>query len=131
MSEAIESFRIHVDDAVLEDLRRRLAQTRLPDQIEGSGWEYGIPGDYLRELVDYWRDEYDWRAQEARLNELSHFRTRIDGQSIHFIHARSAQPDALPSSRTAGQAPWWSSSTSFPGSRSPKPTAATPPTPST
>ena len=96
MSEAIEKFQIDIDDALLEDLRRRLAQTRLPDQIEGSGWEYGIPGDYLRELVDYWRDEYDWRAQEARLNELSHFRTRIDGQSIHFIHARSAQPDALP-----------------------------------
>jgi pimeloyl-ACP methyl ester carboxylesterase len=96
MSEAIESFRIHVEDSVLDDLQSRLARTRLPDQIEGTGWEYGIPVDYLRELVEYWRGEYDWRAQEARLNELPHCRTRIDGQSIHFIHARSPHADALP-----------------------------------
>ena len=96
MSEAIEPFEIRVDDSVLEDLQRRLAQTRLPDQIEGTGWEYGIPMSYLRELVEYWRETYDWRAQEVRLNQLPHFRTRIDGQSIHFIHARSANPDAFP-----------------------------------
>jgi pimeloyl-ACP methyl ester carboxylesterase len=92
----IEEFEIHIDDAALEDLRRRLAQTRLPDHIEGTGWEYGVPGDYLRELVAYWRDAYDWRAQEARLNGLPHFRTVIDGQPIHFIHARSTHRDALP-----------------------------------
>jgi pimeloyl-ACP methyl ester carboxylesterase len=96
MSETIEKFEIHVDDSVLEDLNDRLARTRFPDQIAGTGWEYGIPIDYLRELVDYWRDTYDWRAQEGRLNELPHFRTRIDGQSIHFIHARSAHADAFP-----------------------------------
>jgi pimeloyl-ACP methyl ester carboxylesterase len=96
MSEPIEPFRIQIDDAVLDDLRRRLAQTRLPDQIEGTGWEYGLPSDYLRELVAYWRDRYDWRAQEARLNELPQFRTRIDGQSIHFVHARSPHAGALP-----------------------------------
>jgi pimeloyl-ACP methyl ester carboxylesterase len=96
MSEAIEPFQIRVDDPVLEDLRGRLTRTRFPDQIEGTGWEYGIPIAYLRELVEYWRDTFDWRAQEARLNALAHFRTRIDGQSIHFIHARSAHADALP-----------------------------------
>ncbi len=96
MSETIERFRIRVDDSVLEDLHRRLAWTRFPDQIEGTSWEYGIPSDYVRELAAYWRDEYDWRAQEARLNELAHFRTRIDGQSIHLIHARSARADAFP-----------------------------------
>jgi len=96
MSEAIERFEIRVDDAVLEDLRARLARTRFPDQIDGTGWEYGVPIDYLRELVDYWRDRYDWRAQEARLNALAHFRTRIDGESIHFIHARSAHAGAFP-----------------------------------
>jgi epoxide hydrolase len=96
MSETIERFQIRVDDSVLEDLHRRLAWTRFPDQIEGTGWEYGIPLDYVRELVEYWRDEYDWRAQEARLNEFAHFRTRIDGQSIHFIHTRSARADAFP-----------------------------------
>src|SRR5262245_23283477 len=96
MSEPIERFEIRVDDAVLEDLRGRLARTRFPDQIDGTGWEYGVPIDYLRGLVEYWRDSYDWRAQEARLNELAHFRTRIDGQSIHFVHARSPRPDAFP-----------------------------------
>jgi pimeloyl-ACP methyl ester carboxylesterase len=100
--EAIERFEIHVDDEVLRDLQVRLAQTRFPDQIEGTGWEYGIPIGYLVELVEYWRDEYDWRVQEARLNELEHFRTTIDGQSIHFIHARSPHEDALPLLMTHG-----------------------------
>ncbi len=100
--DTIERFQIRVDDSVLEDLRTRLEQTRIPDQIEGSGWEYGIPLDYLRELVDYWRAGYDWRAQEARLNELEHFHTRVDGQSIHFIHARSEHVDALPLLLTHG-----------------------------
>jgi pimeloyl-ACP methyl ester carboxylesterase len=102
VSETIERFHIHVDDSVLEDLRRRLAGTRFPDQIEGTGREYGIPIDYVRALVAYWRDEYDWRAQEARLNALPHFRTRIDGQSIHFVHARSARADAFPLLITRG-----------------------------
>jgi pimeloyl-ACP methyl ester carboxylesterase len=92
----IEEFRIAVDDAVLDDLRRRLEQTRLPDEIDGTGWEYGIPLGYLRELIGYWRDTYDWRAHEARLNELPQFRTTIDGQSIHFVHARSRHEDARP-----------------------------------
>ena len=101
-SNAIESFQIHVEDSALEDLRHRLARTRLPDQIEGTGWEYGIPVDYLDELVAYWRDTYDWRVHEAQLNELPHFRTRIDGQSIHFIHARSPNPRAFPLLLTHG-----------------------------
>src|SRR5579864_779966 len=96
MSEAIEDFEIRVDDALLEDLLDRLARTRFTDQIEGSGWDYGMPVDYLRELVAYWHDTYDWRLHEAALNKLPHFRTSIDGQSIHFIHARSSRTDAFP-----------------------------------
>jgi len=92
----MEPFTINVDDAVLDDLRERLARTRIPDQIDGTGWEYGIPAGYLRELVDYWRVTYDWRAEEARLNELAQFRTTIDGQAIHFVHARSPHADAFP-----------------------------------
>jgi pimeloyl-ACP methyl ester carboxylesterase len=102
MSDTIERFQIHVADSVLEDLRNRLVQTRLPDQIAGDGWEDGIPIDYLRELVRYWRDTYDWRAEEAHLNTFAQFRTRIDGQSIHFIHARSAHHDAFPLLMTHG-----------------------------
>jgi len=96
MNEPIDQFHIHVEDSVLEDLRHRLERTRFPDHIGGTGWEYGIPIDYLRELVEYWRDRYDWRSQEAWLNSFAHFRTRIDDQSIHFLHARSAHEEALP-----------------------------------
>jgi epoxide hydrolase len=102
VSDTIERFEIRVDDAVLDDLRDRLARTRIPDQIRGTRWEYGFPLDYLRELVDYWRDDYNWRAHEARLNAFRNFRTTIDGQSIHFIHARSPHPDALPLLLTHG-----------------------------
>jgi epoxide hydrolase len=98
----IEPFRIDVDDAVLDDLRRRLENARLPDEIDDTGWEYGIPMGYLRELVQYWRSAYDWRAAEVRLNALSHFRTEIDGQPIHFVHARSPHADALPVLLTHG-----------------------------
>jgi epoxide hydrolase len=96
MTEPIEQFQICVDDLVLDDLADRLACTRFPDEIDDTGWDYGIPLGYLRELVEYWRDQYDWRAQEARLNELEHFSTRIDGQQVHFVHARSSHANAFP-----------------------------------
>jgi len=102
MSDQIERFEIRVDDAVLDDLRLRLSHTRIPDQIDGTGWEYGIPADYLAELVGYWRDTYDWRAQEAQLNEFAHFRTVIDGQSVHFVDARSPHDGAFPLLLTHG-----------------------------
>jgi len=102
MSDAIEAFEIHVEDDVLDDLRQRLARARLPDQIDGTGWEYGYPIDRLAELLAYWRDEYDWRAQEARLAALPHYRTTIDDQGIHFIHARSTHEGALPLLLTHG-----------------------------
>ena len=92
----IEQFKIHVEDAVLEDLQARLARARFAEPFDDPTWEYGMPVAAVRMLVDYWRDEYDWRAQEARLNQFDHFRTSIDGQSIHFMHVRSANDDALP-----------------------------------
>ena len=94
--EDVEPFEVRVDDATLADLHDRLARTRIPDQIEGTSWEYGMPAPYLRDLVTYWRESYDWRAQEAALNTLPHFHTTIDGQSIHFVHVRSNRSDALP-----------------------------------
>src|SRR5262245_6819797 len=96
MTDAVARFEIHVDDETLDDLRRRLARTRSGYQIDDVGWEYGVPLDYITELVDFWRDGYDWRAEEARLNQLPHFRTHIDGQAIHFIHAPSTYADAFP-----------------------------------
>jgi pimeloyl-ACP methyl ester carboxylesterase len=102
MSDTIEPFPIRVDEAILADLHHRLHRTRWPDQIDGTGWEYGTPVDYLRQLVDYWRDTYDWRAQEAHLNQFAHFQTEIDGQPIHFMHARADRADALPLLMTHG-----------------------------
>ena len=96
MTDAISRMRIEVPEEVLDDLRRRLAATRFPDQIPGSGWDYGTDGAYLRELCSYWRDKYDWRAQEALLNRFDHHRTTIDGQNLHFLHARSRNPGAFP-----------------------------------
>jgi pimeloyl-ACP methyl ester carboxylesterase len=96
MSEAVERFRIQVSDAVLEDLRARLARARFPDQLEDAGWSYGSELSYLRELVAYWRDKYDWRAHEAALNRFDHWKTQIDGLGVHFIHARSKEPNAFP-----------------------------------
>ncbi len=96
MNESIDPFSIRVDEPVLYDLHHRLDRTRFPDQIDGTGWEYGLPVDYLRQLVGYWHDTYDWRSEEARLNRFDHFRTSIDNQQIHFVHARSAHPHARP-----------------------------------
>jgi len=96
MSEAIEPFRVHVEDAVLDDLRERLARTRFPDQIPDAGWDYGTELGYLRELCAYWQEQFDWRAWEARLNAFEQFTTEVDGQPLHFIHARSEHPDAFP-----------------------------------
>ena len=96
MSDDLRPFRVEVPDAVLEDLRDRLARTRWPDQIPESGWDYGTDLVYLRELCESWRTTYDWRAQEARFNQWPHFLTEIDGEQVHFIHARSPEPDAFP-----------------------------------
>jgi microsomal epoxide hydrolase len=96
MSDAPAPFRIDVPEAELADLRERLARTRMPDQIPGSGWGYGTDSAYLAELCAYWRDEFDWRRQEALLNRFDHFTTGIDGQRLHFIHRRSPVPDAQP-----------------------------------
>jgi len=75
MHAPVQPFEIRIDDRVLEDLRARLAATRLPDQIEETGWEYGIPVEYVRKLDNYWLREYDWRAQEARLNAFDNYLT--------------------------------------------------------
>src|SRR5579883_2812954 len=128
----IEPFRIAVPEDVLVDLRTRLARTRFPDEIRGSGWRYGTDLAYLRELVAYWRDRYDWRAEEARLNQLHHFRARVGGLAIHFIHERGVGPRPLPLVVTHG----WpgsvgSSRRSSRCSPTPAATAAIPPTPST
>jgi microsomal epoxide hydrolase len=93
---AVTPFRIDIPQADLDDLRDRLARTRWPDQLPGVGWDYGIPLDYVQELAGYWRTGYDWRVHEEKLNGFPQFTTVIDGQRVHFLHVRSAVPDAMP-----------------------------------
>ncbi len=92
----IVPFTIAIDEAELDDLQRRLARTRLPDQLGGISWEYGTDLDYMRELLRYWQEDFDWRAQEAQLNQFDHFKTTIEDLQLHFIHQKSANPDAIP-----------------------------------
>lgn len=91
-----EPFRVQVSDEVLADLGERLRRTRFPNEIERSGWDAGTELAYLGDLIDYWYNEFDWRAEEDRLNGFEQTTTMVDGQRIHLIHARSAEPDALP-----------------------------------
>ncbi|SDW65898.1 epoxide hydrolase [Amycolatopsis xylanica] len=101
-NEEIRPFRIDIPQAQLDDLARRLDNTRWPDEADGVGWSHGIPLAYTRELTEYWRTTYDWRAQEAALNAHPQFRTEIDGHDVHFLHIRSAEPTALPLVLTHG-----------------------------
>jgi pimeloyl-ACP methyl ester carboxylesterase len=116
----IRPFRIEIPQADLEDLRSRLARTRWParprvdwhsvDWHSVDDWSRGVPVDYLKQLARYWATDFDWRAQEAALNEIPQFTTVIDGQVIHFFHQRSPEPDALPLILTHG---WPSSPVEF------------------
>ncbi|WP_280446762.1 epoxide hydrolase family protein [Nocardia brasiliensis] len=98
MNAEIMPFRIDIPQVELDDLRDRLARTRSPFPVPGSGaqWDHGIAPDYLGELAAHWAGKFDWRAHEAELNKLPHFLTEIDGQTIHFLHLRSPEPDATP-----------------------------------
>ena len=102
VTESIRPFRVDVPEAALADLRDRLARTRWPDELPGVGWTYGVPLGYLRELADYWRTSYDWRASEAELNQFPQFTTEIDGANVHFLHLRSTEPNAMPLILTHG-----------------------------
>src|SRR5512142_2710085 len=102
VDDAIVPFRIDVPQADLDDLDERLGQTRWPDELPDAGWEYGVPLAYLKDLAEYWRGTYDWRVHERALNAFPQFMTSIDGQSIHFLHVRSPEPNALPLLMTHG-----------------------------
>lgn len=92
----ITPFEVHIGQDALDDLQARLDNTRYPAETPDPSWEQGTPTTYLRELVDHWRTAFDWRAQEARINAHPHYRTEIDGQTIHFLHVRSRHDDATP-----------------------------------
>ncbi|MEE1938656.1 epoxide hydrolase [Streptomyces sp. TRM 70361] len=102
MGHEILPFRIDIPQSDLDELHDRLSRARLPRQLPGEGWNRGVPVDWLRELAGYWRDGYDWRRAEARLNGFPQFTTEIGGQELHFLHVRSAEHGALPVLLTHG-----------------------------
>ena len=101
-TDEIRPFRIDVPDAELEDLRDRLARTRWPDELPGVGWSYGVALDYVKDMTEYWLTSFDWRKQEAVLNEFPQFTTTIDGTNVQFLHVRSPEPNATPLILTHG-----------------------------
>jgi pimeloyl-ACP methyl ester carboxylesterase len=102
MSDDMTSFRIDIPEADLDDLRERLRRTRWPEPETVDDWSQGTPLAYARELCEYWLEQYDWRASEARLNRFPQFRTEIDGLDIHFVHVRSPHEGAVPLVMTHG-----------------------------
>ena len=102
MADRIEPFMVGVDGAALDDLRERLQRTRWPERETVSDWSQGVPLGYLQDLCGYWASRYDWRATEARINQIPQFTTRIDGLEVHFLHLRSPHPDAIPLIMTHG-----------------------------
>src|SRR5215469_2056614 len=107
---AIRAFKIHVPDTALIDLKNRLTHTRLPDAVVARDWRYGTDREFLEELVQHWRERFDWRAAEERLNEFPQFLAEIDGLDIHFLHIRGKGPNPLPLVITHG---WPSSIAEF------------------
>ncbi|WP_341729027.1 epoxide hydrolase family protein [Brooklawnia sp.] len=100
-----EPFKVHVSDEDLADLQSRLEKTRLADDFANDDWSYGTNGDYLRELLDYWINDFDWRAQEDQINELPNFRTTIEGMPIHYLHQKGKGPHPIPLIMSHGW-PW-------------------------
>jgi pimeloyl-ACP methyl ester carboxylesterase len=98
---AVTPFKIAIPDAQLADLKERLAMTRWPAEVTDD-WSHGQPVRFIKSLCDQWLNAFDWRAAEARLNRLPQFTTEIEGQTIHFVHVRSTQPNALPLVLTHG-----------------------------
>ena len=92
----VTPHRLTVDQEVLDDLQERLARTRWTDEYEGVGWSYGTDVGYMKELVTYWQNDYDWRRQEAHLNSFPQYTAELDGETLTFIHARGTGPDPTP-----------------------------------
>ena len=128
-----QSFRIAVDNGVLEDLRRRLRQTRWPDQIPGAGWKYGTDLEYVRDLCLYWEAKYDWRASEAALNAWPqiHHPPSTGSESTSSTPGHRTRTPARSCCCMAGPVRRWSSVRYSGRSPTQQPTAATPATPST
>ena len=91
-----QPFRLDVAESAITDLRERLARTRFPDQAPGAPWSYGADLDYLRDVVRYWGEVFDWRAEEAALNALPQFTATLHGIDVHYVHVEGRGPDPHP-----------------------------------
>jgi pimeloyl-ACP methyl ester carboxylesterase len=109
-TDPIQPFRIEIPEAAVRDLRARITAARWPGASPAADWSRGVPLAYLRELAEHWAQRFDWHAEEARLNQLPQYTTVIDGQTFHFAHQRSPEPDAIPLLLTHG---WPSSFVEF------------------
>lgn len=98
----MQPFTIAIPDAEIEDLQRRLENVRWPDQAPGDPWTFGIEREVMQYVVDYWRNSYDWRAREARMNAYPNFITTAEGEQVHFLHVRSSHANATPMVLTHG-----------------------------
>jgi pimeloyl-ACP methyl ester carboxylesterase len=98
----IAPFSIQIEEEILSDLRERILRTRWPDQAPGAAWDQGTDLNYLKQLLAYWADGFDWRAQERQLNAVNHFRAELDGVHIHFVHERARHGQGIPLILTHG-----------------------------
>ena len=102
MATPAQAFRLHVRDSEIDDLRERIARTRFPDQPPGEPWAHGTDVPYLKELLHYWRSDFDWRTQEARLNAFPQFKVPLHGIDVHFLHVEGKGPRPYPLLLTHG-----------------------------
>jgi microsomal epoxide hydrolase len=98
----MKPFTIDIPQPILDDLQNRLKRTRWPDEVDGAGWDYGTNLEYVKELAAYWQTQFDWREQEAALNQFKHFQTEIDGLNIHFIYETGKGENPIPILLTHG-----------------------------
>src|SRR5690606_21815958 len=96
MSTSPKPFKLHVGDDVLADLKERLARVRWPDEVPGNAWQYGTNLAYLKSLVEYWREGYDWRKHEEGINAFDQYKVKIAGIDLHYIRAEGKGPNPLP-----------------------------------
>ena len=96
MAAEAQTFRLHIPDSAIDDLRERLARSRFPEQAPGAPWAYGTDVAYLKQLVAYWHSGFDWRAQEARLNAFAQFTVPLHGIDVHFLHVQGKGPKPVP-----------------------------------
>lgn len=92
----IQPFTVAVPAETLDDIQERLARTRWPDEVEEADWDYGVPLDYMHEVIEHWRTRFDWRDAERQLNAFANYRADVDGIGIHFIHERGRGPNPIP-----------------------------------